>query len=156
MITTSKSATATTWIFAFGGGLLQVALACLGPLVFTIALSGLVNAPDSTAWQVLDYLIFGLFGTLAALSVSVWIPDAALSGRWIWAVPVVLLAFALVWDMHLQIFDSPQLIFFGRGESGWITLFLTLPAWSCCWYSATMAWRRRRRNRSLMETARAT
>jgi hypothetical protein len=28
-----------------------------------------------------------------------------------------------------------------------------MPAWSCCWYSATMAWRVRRRHHSLSQTS---
>jgi hypothetical protein len=80
-------------------------------------------------------------------------PDAAGPGRWVWTLPVAFLAFGLVWDMFLGRFDTVLLALFGGGEGGWIRVLVTLPAWSCCWYSATMARRRRRQSRSLIVNA---
>jgi len=142
----------TAWTL-FLGGALQLALAYLGPLILTVVLSGLFSAPDDTVWQVIDYLIFGVFGIGAAVLISCLISKATDSGRWIWMMPVLLLIFGLLWDMRLGAPDSAQIIFFGTGEGGWIKLFVTLPAWSCCLYSLTMSWRRRRRNRRHVDSS---
>jgi hypothetical protein len=139
-----------TWLLAFGGGFLQLGLAYFGPLVVAMVLELALGAKDSVAWLVFDYVIFWFLSISAALSVFRLMPEAAESGRWVWAVPVALLASGVVWDMHLGIFNTARAVFWGRGEDGWVRALVTLPAWSCCWYSGTMTWRRRRRNRSLV------
>jgi len=131
------------------GWAIQLTFAYFCPLVVVVILSVLLSAPDSVMWQFLDYLIFGLVSLVLALSVSQLFPGSTAEGRWIWTMPVGLLVCGVLWDMTLGRLDSALTALVGTGEVGWVKVLITLPAWGCCWYSATMAWRRRRQARAL-------
>jgi hypothetical protein len=73
------------------------------------------------------------------------------SGRWVWAGPVGLLVVYTFLEIGSGRFDIITL-WFGKGEDGWIGVFVTAPALGCGCYSAAMEWARRRRNRSLIGT----
>jgi len=137
---------ASFWFYAFARCFVQFFLVYFVPLVVVLVLSGWLHTPDNTLTEVTDYVLFGLICSALALIVSGVSPEADETGRWVWAFGVGLLAYAVGWDILLG-FD-PRKTAFGAGEAGWANVFVTLPAWGGCWYSAVMWWRLRRRRRN--------
>jgi hypothetical protein len=120
-------------------GVLQLALAYIGSLLLVMMASVLLRVPDGPAWLAVNYVIFLVTGVAFALLISRLMPAAAREGRLIWIPPVALLVGCIWWDLSLGHSDAIQVAVAGTGEAGWLNALVTLPAWSCCWYSATMA-----------------
>lgn len=129
-------------LYMFAGWACQLALAYLAPLVAVIILSVCLGAGDDDSWTMIEYVLYPLLGVAAALLVSVCSPQLTGSGRWIWTMPLALFAFCVAWDASLGRSGVISTDLFGSGEASWVRSLVTMPAWSCCWYSAAMVARR--------------
>jgi hypothetical protein len=131
----------------------QLLLASVVPLIALGAIESALNTQDTLAPQLLGYAFLAVVGTGLAFVVSAlnraWIEV----GVWVWILPVIIEIWAAISEGsstgglasvgHLFLIPGP-----GRGEEGLGVVFFTYPTWSCCWYSAAMWWRLRRRRLS--------
>ncbi len=141
--------------WSFVSWVLQLLLAYCGTLAALFRIEIALNGTDSIPWQLLSYLLALLIGAALALVISAVAPWSANAGRWVWVIPVCFLvscgvidAIYVPSDLRYYLFMDPRP---SEGESGWVVVLVTLPTWGCCWYSATMRWRWRRRLRRNLE-----
>ena len=137
--------------FSFFGYGFQLVLAYFGTLIgFFVVAIALGPRADSPVWQILYYPVVLLLAVGLALAVSRLAPTSTIEGRWVWVPPVGLVAFGIAWSLYLNHpSEASDTFYFGNegGEAGLVLYLVTLPAWGCCCYSATMLWRRRQRER---------
>jgi hypothetical protein len=135
--------------FSFGSWFLQFFLAFCSPVVVLAVLESRLNIQDTLQSQVLGYLFLAATAVAMALLISAITKESASEGSWVWMIPSALEVPAVIWQaLSGGIMSAVHGFFFvagpGQGEESW-GLLLTLPTWSCCWYSAAMWWRLRRR-----------
>lgn len=136
--------------FSFVGWLLQLLLAYIGPSAALMVAASVASIDSTYAWPwwVFNYAAVAVLAAVTALGVSALFPGLAIQGRWVWVLPVIFEISSLVFDLHSQPSEVP--LFFCvpssmDGEAGLVVVLLTVPTWGCCWYSAVMWWRGRRR-----------
>ena len=134
--------------FSFGSWAIQFVAAFFGPIILLTGLEMLLGIQGETAIsQVVSLLFLGAVAVLMALLTVRISPDATDEGRWIWTLPMILVATAVIWDgstghaseLSGCLWDPGP----GRGEGAFGTL-ITWPTWSCCCYSSLMQLRRSR------------
>ena len=119
----------------------QTVGAYLIPLVTITGLAGVIApGPESVKSDVLSDGFVAAVGLALGLIVSILIPTAARTGRWVWIAPTGLLVWALLWEFSLGDFDVLT-IMFGQGEAGYGQMFITAPLMACLCYSGVMALR---------------
>lgn len=124
----------------------QTLVAYFIPVVLALLLAGRINERDTVMWDIANYAFFALSGLVLGTLAAGIIPGWTGSGKWVWIGPVGLLVFSALLEIFSGHFDIITL-WFGRGEAGWVSAFVTCPALACCTYSVLMAWRYHKRNR---------
>lgn len=134
---------------------LQSILAYWAPLIAAMLLESSLRvhfSPFSAAEHVVNYGLIALLAVALAFGVSTFFADSADAGRWVWVLPVAVVLFCFFWELSSHGLSEATLLFYigdpTMGEAGWGMVLLTMPAWSCCSYSAAMYCRRRLQQRS--------
>jgi hypothetical protein len=127
---------------SFGAWLLQTLAACFGPLIVVVVFSGMLGHGSSLFPY---YAVTCLASLGIAQTTSRVLPAWVAVGRWIWLLPVLLELVSLTRNVFLWGVPTTLHEFIGFGapmapEEEWGIVLLTLPVWSCCWYSALMWW----------------
>lgn len=135
--------------FSFGGWVLQSLLAYFGPVAAVAILSGATGAADTALWQISGYGFILFLASAAALMVSVLVPSHMTEGCRVWAVPLLTELIVLAAALHSKGLSGVRSLFYISaapmgGEAAWGVALLTLPTWSCVWYSVTMHYRYKR------------
>jgi hypothetical protein len=114
-------------------------------VVFTLpGLDELTGSPlGNVGLQIVHGIAVGIGGYLLGFSLLLMFPPLKATGRWIWALPVAALLFAVISDVRTfgwgPMFGD---LFFsahpGRDEGPILRDFLTYPALSCICYSLAM------------------
>ena len=105
---------------------------------------------DTALSQILEYAFLAAVSGTLAFPVARVLPEAMREGSWVWLIPVILEFAAAVDELFVGGVRTMLDLFFKtqQGEGGAFAIaLLTMPTWSCCWYSATMLWQRRGRPR---------
>jgi hypothetical protein len=131
----------------------QLLLASVVPLTALGALESALNTQDTLVSQLLGYAFLAVAGAGLGLAVSGLNRDWVGVGVWVWILPVIFEIWAVISEGsstgglvsvgHMFLLTTP-----GNGEEGLGVFLCTFPTWSCCWYSAAMWWRLRRRRQS--------
>jgi len=137
--------------FSFAGWVLQLIFAYCAPVIVLAVLDGAIHATDSAAWQVFNYGVVCLLSVAAAWGMSALVVGSVREGRWVWVLPASVELLCVIAMFFSEGLSGPVALFYTgngpmAGEESWGVVLLTIPTWSCCWYSVTMYWRRRRQN----------
>lgn len=137
--------------FSFWSWILQLLFAYIGPVLVLGVLESALNAQDTPATDVLAYVALAIIAVLAALLLRRTSGDVSREGSRVWIVPAAIEATMLIHELSLSGLKMALHTFFfaadrRQGEEMWVIFLLTLPTWSCCWYSAAMSWHRASRD----------
>lgn len=135
---------------SFGSLLLQLFMAYCGPIAILIAFHVWLHAPETPASQILDYVFLAAAGIALALFVTALTGNSTKLGIFVWVLPAAIELYAAISEsLSFGIASLGSTLLYGQGEDGWVVMVLTLPTWSCCWYSAATWWRRRTKDREV-------
>jgi hypothetical protein len=124
---------------SFGSLLLQLFLAYFGPMAVLMAFHVWLRGRETPVSQILDYVFLAAAGIALALLVTALARNSTRLGIFVWILPAAIELWAAIDESLLfGISSLGSTLFYGQGEDGWVVMALTLPTWSCCWYSAAM------------------
>jgi hypothetical protein len=137
---------------SFVSWLLQLLAAYCGPVVLLVLIETWINArwdtfaQDTSATDAFAYLFSAVAASALAFVVALVASDSPNEGRWVFTLPTTLVLGGMAWEWSSHGIASAMAVLHpNSSEEGWTLVFLTIPAWSCWWYSTAMWWLRRRR-----------
>ena len=136
--------------YSFGSAIAQLFLSYVCSFGALAVVSRILPGPESGSETALCYLSVAVGNSLVAYLLSWRFPRTAVEGRWVCALPVVIELVVFVGDLLRG--GATRTLFYvgpGEGESGWLLMLQTYPAWGCLCYSLMMIQRRHSSRRSL-------
>jgi hypothetical protein len=116
---------------------------CL-PMLLLGSVEILFRAADTPTWVACQYSIIGLLGACAGLGLRRLARDSAKEGAWVWLLPTVILAVAMICDAFSRVGNLGEFFYAGQGDPNPVPVILTMPTWGCSCYSAVVSWRAHR------------
>ncbi len=120
----------------------HIFLGCWAPMIAALVLLEAINAITGrypVAEQVESYVLIGLSGFLLGRLMAHACRHGAGEGRSAGLFPATVWLFFFLLELALQPSEVSGFFYYptgpGGGEGGWGVILLTLPTWSCCWYS---------------------
>jgi len=126
--------------------ILQLVVVYLLPLFVLGPLEMLLETGNGPILQVAEFALAAIIYVGAGLAAWKLVPSSAREGQYVWLPLAALFGLGVCYDLATgHSGELPGYFYSGPGDPGGMPALVTIPAWGCCWYSATLRWCRGRR-----------